>query len=174
MEERRDHYRRSKSPGLAALFSALIPGTGYFYLGNAVKGFSYIAAIAALIVMIVNAASSELVIEIILFGLLLSGVYMYQIFDSFNSASRVPHHSAHAPVDEEQEDGTVVTVNVQKEEEKPSLIGSLIIIFIGVYFQLINLDYLELSDIDIVFPAIMILIGLSIILGRSNKGGNNE
>ncbi len=170
MEETREQIRTSKKPGLAALFS-VIPGVGYFYLGNALKGFGYFAGIAVSIAMFVSAVNRGLIMESIFFGLLFAGGYMYQIFDSYNEASSVPAKPQTA-ITAGDEPGEYTPP--APKEDRPSFIGSLIIFFIGCYFQLINLDYLELSDIDIVFPAIMILIGVSIILGRSNKGGNNE
>ncbi|MCI0474954.1 MAG: cell wall-active antibiotics response protein [Anaerolineales bacterium] len=61
------------------------------------------------------------------------------------------------------------------EHRRPSLIGPLILITIGVLFLLANLGYLPLSFWEIAFrfwPLILILIGLEIIIGkRSIIGG---
>ncbi|MBM3129050.1 MAG: hypothetical protein FJ009_10575 [Chloroflexi bacterium] len=55
------------------------------------------------------------------------------------------------------------------EHRRPSLIGPLILITIGVLFLLANLGYLPLSFWEIAFrfwPLILVLIGLEIIIGR--------
>jgi hypothetical protein len=55
------------------------------------------------------------------------------------------------------------------ERRRPSLIGPLILITIGILFLLANLGYLPLSFWEIAYqfwPLILILIGLEIIIGR--------
>jgi len=60
------------------------------------------------------------------------------------------------------------------EHKRPSLIGPLILITIGILFLLVNLGYLPLSFWEIAFrfwPLILILIGLEILLGRRSTIG---
>jgi hypothetical protein len=60
------------------------------------------------------------------------------------------------------------------EHRRPSLIGPLILITIGVLFLLANLGYLPLSFWEIAYrywPLILILIGLEIIIGRHSLIG---
>ena len=55
------------------------------------------------------------------------------------------------------------------ERRRPSLIGPLILITIGILFLLANLGYLPLSFWEIAYrywPLVLILIGLEIIIGR--------
>jgi hypothetical protein len=60
------------------------------------------------------------------------------------------------------------------EHRRPSLIGPLILITIGVLFLLANLGYLPLSFWEIAFrfwPLILVLLGLEIIIGRRSLIG---
>lgn len=55
------------------------------------------------------------------------------------------------------------------EHRRPSVIGPLSLITIGVLFLLVNLGYLPLSLLEIAFrfwPLILILIGIEILIGR--------
>ncbi|MCX7839764.1 MAG: DUF5668 domain-containing protein [Anaerolineae bacterium] len=55
------------------------------------------------------------------------------------------------------------------EHRRPSLIGPLILITLGVLFLLVNLGYLPLSLWEIAFrfwPLILILVGVEILIGR--------
>jgi hypothetical protein len=60
------------------------------------------------------------------------------------------------------------------EHRRPSLIGPLLLITIGILLLLANLGYLPLSFWEIAFrfwPLILILIGLEIIIGRRSRLG---
>lgn len=133
-----------KNPVGAAVLSAIFPGVGFFYIGNAVKGIAYILIFASLIVLEVESRRTG---EHVVFGLMIAGFYIFQIFDSYNEAKK-------ASLREE-----VVT----NGQEKISLFGSFLILVIGVFFQLAELNILRYRDIVKFWPVILIVLGARFI-----------
>ena len=151
MDENKD-YKEKKNPGLAALISALFPGSGLFYAGNYTKGFSYMLLFALLIVLLVNAASDgrhSMAAEVVVFALMLAGFYVFQIIDSFNEVKKTSGSSA-APSD---------TIS-----EEISMTGSAIILILGILFLLRNLGVISYNNIIKLWPLLIIGIGLKMVI----------
>ena len=151
MDENRD-YTEKKNPGLAALISALFPGSGLFYTGNYTKGFSYMLLFALLIVLLVNSAMDgrySMATEIVVFSLLLAGFYVFQIIDSYNEAKKT------GGAEVEKSDGPVSEI---------SLTGSVIILILGILFMLRNLDVISYNNIIKLWPLLIIGIGLKMVI----------
>jgi hypothetical protein len=144
-----------KSPVGAAVLSAIFPGVGFFYIGNAVKGIAYILIFAALIVLEVESRRAG---EHVVFGLMIAGFYIFQIFDSYNEAKK-------ASLREEA---------VTNGQEKISLFGSVLILVIGVFFQLAELDIIRYRDIVKFWPIILIALGARFIYTYSLTGREEE
>jgi len=162
MADREQMNQRHKSPLLAAIFSAFIPGSGFIYLGLIARGITYMIAMAALIVAVVNISEyNAREMEIAMLGLMIAGVYFFQIFDSFKAASK--------------------TTGIRKRTgesskskgETPSLFGSVLILVIGVLFQLNNLDMLDFDQIVSLWPLVLIALGIHIMISNQSarKGG---
>ncbi|MEN8152508.1 MAG: DUF5668 domain-containing protein [Acidobacteriota bacterium] len=142
-----------KHPGLAAVISALFPGSGLFYVGNYVKGFSYLLIFVLLIVLLVNTATDgrqSMIMEIIIFSLLLAGFYVFQIIDSYNEAKLTGSYP-----DKEVSD------DVRSEI---SLTGSIIILILGVLFLMRNLELISYRNIIKLWPLFLIGVGLKIVI----------
>ena len=143
-----------KHPGLAAVISALFPGSGLFYVGNYIKGFSYLLIFVLLIVLLVHTAMDErqsMVMEIVIFAFLLAGFYVFQIIDSYNEA-KLSGRSA----DTEKNDMDM--------KSEISLTGSIIILILGVLFLLRNLDLISYRNIIKLWPLFLIGVGIKIVI----------
>ena len=163
MGEKKNVVRDRKSPGLAAVISAIFPGAGFFYIGNYLKGFIYMVIFASLIILEVNSSSGfhSSAPEIIFFGLMIAGFYFFQIFDSYNEAKKTGYEIVKEDVTE-----------VKKEEI--SLLGSIIILIIGILFLMRNLGVLHFRDIVKLWPFFLIAIGIKLIFDYSKKGGGKK
>lgn len=144
-----------KNPVGAAVLSAIFPGVGFFYIGNAVKGIAYILIFASLIVLEVESRQAG---ENVVFGLMIAGFYIFQIFDSYNEAKK-------ASLREEA---------VTNGQEKLSLFGSVLILVIGVFFQLAELDIIRYRDIVKFWPIILIALGARFIYTYSLSAKEEE
>lgn len=147
-----------KNPVGAAVLSAIFPGVGFFYIGNVVKGIAYVAVFAALIVLQVEARGTDNVA----FGLMLAGFYIFQVFDSYNEAKKTNASEIPAP----------------NGEVKMTLFGSIVIVIIGIFFQLAELDVIRYRDITKFWPLILIAVGAKFIYSYSvgnkkEETGNN-
>lgn len=129
-----------KNPLGAAILSALFPGVGFFYIGNVLKGIAYILVFASLIVLIAEGRGNDAP----MLGIMIGGFYIFQIFDSFNEAKRTRFKEE---------------VVEAKNGEGVSLTVSVIILVIGVVFQLAELRLIRYSDIGRFWPLILIAIG---------------
>lgn len=145
------HIRIEKNPIGAAFLAGLCPGVGYFYLGLVLKGCAILALFAALIVMIANAETSG---AEPFFGLAIAGLYIFQIIDSYNEAKKYRYK------DLEVKDAEV-------EEEIPSLESAIILVIIGVLFQLSTLDIIKFRDVVKFWPLVLILIGIKMVYDYS-------
>lgn len=163
MDEKKNVAKDRKSPGLAAVISAIFPGAGFFYIGNHLKGFIYMVIFASLIILEVNSSSefNSSAPEIVFFGLMIAGFYFFQIFDSYNEAKKTGYEIIKEEVTE-----------VKKEEI--SLLGSIIILIIGILFLMRNLDVLCFRDIVKLWPFFLIVIGIKLIFDYSKKGGGKK
>jgi len=163
MDDKKIIAKDKKSPGLAAVISAIFPGAGFFYIGNHLKGFIYMVIFASLIILEVNSSSGfySSAPEIIFFGLMIAGFYFFQIFDSYNEAKKTGYEVVKEEVKE-----------INKEEI--SLFGSIIILIIGILFLLRNLNVLYFRDIVKLWPLFLIAVGIKLIFNYSKKGGGEK
>ncbi|UCH95610.1 MAG: hypothetical protein JSV88_01855 [Candidatus Aminicenantes bacterium] len=160
-----------KNPVGAAVLSAIFPGVGFFYIGNVVKGIAYILIFAALIVMEVESNRDP---EHVVFGLMIAGFYIFQIFDSYNEAKKTSSREK----------------AVTNGEDKISLFWSVAVLVAGIIFQVAELDIIRYRDVTRLWPLILIALGARFIYtytmtGRKEKedeyhlekretGGKNE
>jgi len=148
-----NEYGRTKSAPLASIISAIIPGSGFIYLENYLKGFSYMLIFISLIVLLVSSANedrSSMLAEILFFALLLAVFYIFQIIDTFNEAQR----------------GKMNRISEKNHQSKDntSLSSAIIILTLGVLFQLRNLNVLSFEKIVKFWPLILIGIGIKIVI----------
>jgi putative Mn2+ efflux pump MntP len=152
---------QEKSPVGAAILSAIFPGLGIFYVGNAMKAIAYVIIFACLIILQVKGRGHEHIVV----GLMIAGFYIFQIFDSFEEARKTHRR-------------------VQQKEPEPDLQASLfaggLILAIGVAFQLAELDIIRYRDILRIWPLILIVLGGKFIWSflqenqREKEEQNNE
>lgn len=147
-----------KNPVGAAVLSAICPGVGFFYIGNAVKAIAYILIFISLIVLEVE---SRRALEHVAFGLMIAGFYIFQIFDSYNEAKKTRAREE------------VVT----NGEVKISLFWSVTILVVGIIFQLIELDIIRFRQVTRLWPILLIALGARYIytytLGSREEGSEN-
>lgn len=148
--------RTEKNPVGAAILSALFPGVGLFYVGNFLKGIAYIVIFAALIVLQVEGRGNDHVI----FGLLIAGFYIFQIFDTYDEAKRTHGRVEEKPVN----------------REDVSLFWAVTLVIIGICFQLAELKIVTYRGIGRLWPIILIGLGIKYVYtySISKKGGENE
>jgi hypothetical protein len=142
MDEKKRMYERDKNPAIAAILS-IFPGVGLFYVGNILKGVAYILIFTALIILQVNAWGNEHII----YGLLIAGFYIFQIFDSYNEARKITY--------EEATDSEL--------EKKPTLFMAITIVVLGIIFQLAELDIISYRKVAKLWPIILIVVGAKVI-----------
>lgn len=143
---------------LGAAILSIIPGVGFFYLGNMLKGIAYMLTFAGLIVLISNSGDSE----VVFFSLALAGFYIFQIFDAANEANK-SRYKVNTSASEEH-----------SPEEDISLMASVIILVIGVLFQLAQLNILRYRDITRLWPLFLIGIGIKMIYSYMKKNPKKE
>jgi hypothetical protein len=149
-----------KNPLGAAVLSTLFPGVGFFYIGNFVKGIAYILVFVSLIVLATKARGHEVPV----FVLMSVGFYIFQIFDSFDEAKKADY----------------MTANKKKaDEQKISLFIAVVMLVLGIIFQLANLDIIRFRDITRLWPIVLIALGIKSIYSYSrnkevNEGEKNE
>lgn len=146
MDEKK-HVISEKNPVGAAVLSALFPGVGFFYIGNFIKGIAYILVFAVLIVLEINSGSAH---EHVVFGVMIAGFYIFQIFESFDEAKKF---------------GYMTTEEKRREDQGISLFTSVIILVIGVIFQLANLNIISYRQIAKLWPLALIAVGIKFIYG---------
>jgi hypothetical protein len=163
MEEKMTENKQEKiekNPVGAAILSALFPGVGFFYIGNYLKGIAYILVFASLIVMVSQGRGHEAPI----FGIMLAGFYIFQIFDSFNDAKKTRYRK------QDEETGG---------DEKISLGASIIIVVVGAVFQMAELHIISYRHIAKLWPLILIAFGIRFIYiymlsERETKNGDDD
>ncbi len=143
---------------LGAAILSIIPGVGFFYLGNMLKGIAYMLTFAGLIVLISNSGDSE----VVFFSLALAGFYIFQIFDAANEANKSRYKNT--PIEQAE----------HSPEEDVSLMASIIILIIGVLFQLAQLNILRYRDITRLWPLFLIGIGIKMIYSYMKKNPKKE
>ena len=137
--------RKEKNPSLAA-FLAIFPGMGAIYNGNFLKGITYMLIFAVLIVLTNNAHDPDAVV----FGLMIAGFYIFQIIDSYNDAGKLNQSSSPG---EESALG----------KEDLSLFSAIVVLVMGIIFQLANFDLITYRQITRLWPLALIAFGIKIV-----------
>ena len=136
---------REKNPSLAA-FLAIFPGMGAVYNGNILKGITYMLMFGVLIALTSNAGGSDSAV----FGLMIAGFYVFQIVDSYTEAVRL------------NRGGTAAQGRTGGGEDL-SLFSSIVVLVIGVLFQLVNFDLLTFRQVSRLWPLALIAFGIKIV-----------
>lgn len=161
MDKKPNAVSKTKNPVLAAIISAIFPGVGFFYLGNFIKGISYIIIFGILIALEVHASDySTGELDVIVFGLLIAGFYIFQIIDSYNDAKVT-----------EIKPGARTEGNGQEEM---TLAGSIVVLILGIVFLLINFKVLTYGQVIRLWPLILVGLGLKYILNYFNLKKKEE
>jgi len=149
-----------KNPVIATLLS-MFPGLGLVYTGNIMKALAYMSVTGCLIVLLVNCDGTD----VIAFSLLLGGFYIFQIFDSFEDARK--SRTRHARTD------NGLSLN-------STLFSGLLLLGIGIIFQLASLNIIRYRDITSFWPLVLVALGAKFIHGyfqnekNLDAGGKNE
>lgn len=147
---------KEKNPSLAA-FLAIFPGMGAMYNGNLLKGVTFIMIFAVLIVLTSNAQDPDVVV----FALMIAGFYVFQIIDSYNEASRLSRSPAPEGAPAEG-------------RENLSLLSAIVVLAIGVLFQLANFDVLTFRQVSRLWPLALIAFGIKIVFNYFKQGENRN
>ena len=151
MAEEKKPMDYGKTPAVAAALS-MIPGLGLLYIGYALKGISYMLIMAALIVLQVHASGNEHIV----YGLLIGGFYIYQIFDAHNEARKIEKYG-------------------REIGQQSTLFNAITILTLGILFQLAELHIVSYRKLSRFWPMIIIAIGIKIIVDYiANKEDENE
>ena len=145
-------FKKEKNPALAA-FLSIFPGVGAFYNGNFFKGIAFVLVFIILIILTDNANSADEVV----FGLMIAGFYIFQIVDSYNEAVRI--------------NKTWLSQEKCSREPKEdvSLFSAVLVLAIGIIFQLANLDIITYREITRFWPLILIIFGIKAVVGYFQK-----
>jgi TM2 domain-containing membrane protein YozV len=147
---------REKNPSLAA-FLAIFPGMGAIYNGNVLKGITFMLIFAVLIVLTSNAYSADSAV----FGLMIAGFYIYQIIDGYNEACQLNKGGRTA---EEKARGG----------EDLSLFSAVVVLAIGVLFQLVNFGLLSFRQVTRLWPLALIAFGIKIVFNYYKREETNH
>jgi len=146
---------KEKNPSLAA-FLAIFPGMGAVYNGNFIKGITFMLIFAVLIVLTNNAHDPDAVV----FALMIAGFYIFQIIDSYNDAGRI---NRNASPGEEPARG----------KEDLSLFSAVVVLVIGIIFQLANFDLLTYRQVTRLWPLALIAFGIKIVFNYFKREERN-
>jgi hypothetical protein len=143
-----------------AAFLAIFPGMGAIYNGNIIKGITYMLIFTILIVLTDNAQDPDVVV----FGLMIAGFFIFQILDSYNEATKTNQN-----VLNEQ--------NPSSYKEDLSLFSAIIVLMIGIVFQLANFDLITFRQVTRLWPLVLIIFGIKIVYNyfkrEENKNGKS-
>ena len=146
---------KEKNPSLAA-FLAIFPGMGAIYNGNILKGVTYMLIFAVLIVLTSNAHDPDAVV----FGLMIAGFYIFQIIDSYNDAGRINQNTS--PGEEPA-----------RGKEDLSLFSAIVVLVMGIIFQLANFDLLTYRQVTRLWPLALIAFGIKIVFNYFKREERN-
>ena len=151
--------QKEKNPSLAA-FLAIFPGMGAIYNGNIIKGITYMLIFTILIVLTDNAQDPDAVV----FGLMIAGFFIFQIIDSYNEASKINQN-------------ILAKENPASYKEDLSLFSAIIVLMIGIVFQLANFDLITFRQVTRLWPLVLIIFGIKIVYNyfkrEENKNGKS-
>lgn len=140
-----NEVQKEKNPSLAA-FLAIFPGMGAIYNGNIIKGITYMLTFVILIVLTDNAQDPDSAI----FGLMIAGFFIFQILDSYNEAVRINHN-------------ILAEENPKCCKEDLSLFSAIVVLMMGIVFQLANFDLITFRQVTRLWPLVLIIFGIKIV-----------
>jgi len=151
--------QKEKNPSLAA-FLAIFPGMGAMYNGNIIKGITYLLVFAVLIVLTDSANEPDAVV----FGLMIAGFFIFQILDSYNEANKINQN-------------VLAEENPAGYKEDLSMFSAVIVLMIGIVFQLANFELLTYRQVTRLWPLVLIVFGIKIVYNyfkrEENKNGKS-
>ncbi len=134
------------SPGRAAFF-ALVPGIGAVYNRQYVKAVTHFGMFAALVILADNGPG--------IFNFAAIAFYIFTIIDAYRSAQTVIQRFARHPE---------AMMESEEEEVKLPLWGT-ILVLLGIFFFLDNLEVLSLrAAVNFAWPLLFVAAGLYMIL----------
>ena len=151
--------RPPKSPVVAGIFSAFLPGTGSLYNGLYTKGILYILIFAGLISMQDRGGQP-------FFGLLMAGFYFFQIIDSVNTAKAINKASSG---EISGEGGPVPAPAIDIPSPAGSVFWGALLMALGVVFLLGNFNVIDFDRLWDFWPIIVIVIGIKMIADYFSK-----
>lgn len=152
-------------PGLA-FGLGFIPGVGAIYNGQYAKAFVHVVIFGLLVNVLSSGAAGGFEP---LFGLLLACFVFYQAFEAYHTARRramgqpVEEWSGVFSNDVTQVPGTSSSVGTKSG-------GAIFLIALGGMLLLGNLGYLSMRQVLRFWPLILIGAGVSMLIGRMNRG----
>ncbi len=147
-----DRDPKEKNPSLAA-FLAIFPGMGAVYNGNLLKGVTYMLIFAVLIVLTSNAQEPDTFV----FALMIGGFYIFQIIDSYNEASKLSREA-------------LPQGSSGEGKGNLSLFAAIVVLVIGVLFQLVNFGLLTSRQVGRLWPFVLIAFGVKIVFNYFKHG----
>lgn len=147
---------KEKNPSLAA-FLAIFPGMGAIYNGNLLKGITYMLLFAVLIVLTSNANDPNIVV----FALMIAGFYIFQIIDSYNDAGKINQN-------------VLAEDNPAGSKEDISLFSAIMVLVLGIIFQMVNFELLTYRQVTRFWPLVLIAFGIKIVFNYLNREENNN
>ncbi len=148
-----------KTPGLAALLG-FIPGVGAIYNGEYVKAVAFIAVFFGIVQAMDRQGDGG---EMFL-GLSMAAFYFFMIVDSYKSAQRINERYASGAMEATPD---VPLANGQKKE---SLAAGVIIVVLGLLFQLDNFGLFDIGRIGELWPLAIIVIGIIMLKNYFTSG----
>lgn len=152
---------QSTSPGLAFLLG-LIPGVGAIYNGQYLKGLAHVAVFGFLITIVENLHGDG---PAPLFGMLIGCWYFYMAFEAYHTAKK---RQLGIPVDEWS------SLFPRRNSPSNQMIGPILLIVLGVFFLLDQLNLLRLRDVMRFWPVALIALGAYLLYARLSDPGNHS
>ena len=112
---------------------------------------------AVLIVLTDNANEPDAIV----FGLLIAGFFIFQIIDSFNEAGKINQN-------------VLAEENPTSNKEDLSLFSAIVVLVIGIVFQLANFDLITHRQVTRLWPLVLIIFGIKIVYNYFKKEENTN
>jgi len=162
MEEKIIVKKPPKSPALAGMLSFLFPGTGALYDGQPLKFLVIIVVFAIIITMLAQGVGSP-----VFLGILLGGLYFYQLIDAIATASAINRRALSGEIEE-------IKVEEFPEFVKTgSVFWGIVLMALGVVLLMANYSFIiNYERIWNLWPLAIILVGVKLIadyVARSKK-----
>jgi hypothetical protein len=157
MEEKVEVRRPKKSPALAGILSFFFPGVGSLYNTQYLKGLLTILIFAGLITMQRYGQGQPFL------GILLGGLYIFQIIDSVQSANIINRRALAGEGAGKEEEELVLGV------KSGSIFWGLVLIALGGILLLANFEVISYDKLFDFWPLAIIVVGLKLIADYFSK-----